>query len=269
MEWIILICALGIAAYLYYYKRPFFDKHKGFIEISLIIFTALFTIYQVRSSADDFNEIVDRMDSIITKAEESSKSLHNVDESLSKLPQQMDSLSNSIIAFNDVISEQREQLSSTLNGLNESIRTFKSDVDSMVERFSRKPKIRVDLSTWKDDTSRGIKTIAFVNEGTLLADITLFQMYLPTKYILEFNDKNFKKGPDYGEFSNYVFPFDPPVPLLADTTKVRKIDSIIILKNESFEIRFVVYYRASFGNDGSSENRFMFNKELSLPIRNK
>ena len=268
-EWIILLCALGIAAYLYYYKRPFFDEHKGFIEISLIIFTALFTIYQVRSSDDDFKKIVSRMDSIITKAKESSKSLHNVDSSLTNLPTQIDSFSASIDSLNKVVSSQRKQLSRTLEYFNQSILKFKSSIDSMVERFNRKPDIRIDLTTWKDDTSRGIPVIVLVNEGKLLADVNVVRVYLPTKYIIKFDETRFKKESEWGDYSIYELFLDPPEPVIADLTKPKKIEFNAILKNEDFEIRILVYYRASFGNDGSDENSFLFYKYRTLPSKRR
>ncbi|MBE0551286.1 MAG: hypothetical protein IH619_02740 [Ignavibacterium sp.] len=269
MEWIILICALGIAAYLYYYKRPLFDKHRGFIELSLIIFTALFTIYQVRSSTADFSEIVDRMDSIITKAEESSKSLHNVDSSLSNLPTQIDSFSSSINSLNNVVSSQRELLSQTLEYFNQSIWNFKGSVDSMAERFNRKPDIRIDLNTWKDDTSRAIPLIVLVNEGKLLAEINIVRVYLPTELIMKVGNTNFRKETEQDKYSVYELDLYPPEPVIADMTKPKKIDFNAILKNENFEIRILVYYRASFGNDGSDENLFRFYKNRTLPSKRR
>gem|GEM_PF-6794605 len=258
-----------IASYLFYYKRPFFDKHRGFIELSLIIFTALFTIYQVRSSTADFKEIVDRMDSIITKAEESSKPLHNVDSSLSNLPTQIDSFSASINSLNNVVSSQRELLSQTLEYFNQSIWNFKGSVDSMVERFNRRPDIRIDLTTWKDDTSRGVPIIVLVNEGKLLADVNLVRVYLPTKLILKFDGTHFKKESEFGDYSIYELYLDSPEPVIADMKKPKKINFNALLKNENFEIRILVYYRASFGNDGSDENSFVFYKNRTLPSKRR
>ena len=269
MEWVILICALGIAAYLYYYKRLIFDKHRGFIELSLIIFTALFTIYQVRSSTADFGEIVDRMDAIITKAEESSESLHNVESSLSNLPAQIDSFSASINSLNNVVSSQRELLSQTLEYFNQSIWNFKGSVDSMAERFNRKPDIRIDLTTWKDDTSRGIPVIVLVNEGKLLADVNLVRVYLPTKLIIKFDETPFRKVSELDNYSIYELYLDTPEPVIADITKPKKIDFNAILKNENFEMRILVYYRASFGNDGSNENLFRFYENRTLPSKRR
>ena len=119
---IILIVATSIVGTIFYFKkREFFREHKSFVEfwgIVLSILFALFAFLQTQSamegSTEDFREIVSKMNSIITKAEESSKSLHNVDSSLSNLPIQMDSLSKSIVSFNDVILSQREAINSNL-----------------------------------------------------------------------------------------------------------------------------------------------------------
>jgi hypothetical protein len=258
MEWIILIFALGIAAYLYYYKRPIFDKHKGFIELSLIIFTALFTIYQVSSSTDDFNEIVDRMDSIITKAEESSESLHNLDSSLSKLPPQMDALSNSIKSFDEVISSQRDLLGATLNGLNGSILTFTSSIDSMAKRLNRKPDLYIDLSNYLTDSTRVINKIIITNRGKLLADVYRMRFLVDTNFVISFSPG--REGGKYDNFVNYQYDLPSPAPIF-EVDKPTNFDYDIVLKNESLTyLKIIVYYRASFGNDGTETKIFIFEK---------
>lgn len=264
---IIFLVILGIVGtYFYYKKRSLYNKHKSIFEfwgiiipILLAFLAFLQTQSAIKSSTKDFTDIVGRMDKIITKAEESSKSLHNVDESLSKLPQQMDSLSRSIVAFNDVISSQKEQLTITLNGLNGSILDFKSTVDTLVERFNRKPDLDIDLLSYLTDTTRVVNTIVVTNKGKLLADIYMIRFMIDTSSVISVNQA---KETDHWEmFVNYQVDYLTPAPVY-EADRIAKFNCNVVLKNSNISIfRVIVFYRASFGNDGTKKVVFVFHKD--------
>lgn len=278
---IVLIVATSVTGtILYFKKRDFFLEHKSFVEfwgIVLSILFALFAFMQTQSSMEsstkDFKNIVGRMDDIISKAEESTSSLHNVDSSLSKLPQQMDSLSNSIIAFNDVISSQEEQLTRALNGLNSSILDFKGTVDAMTERFNRTPKLDVDLHTYLTDTSRVIYEIVITNRGNLLADIYRMTYKIDSSYIILITGArkidNAEKSATYQE--EYINPISifPPAPVYNATSTTKFDCNMVLTTDDNYFLRINVYYKASFGNDGISTAIFIFNKNKEQPEKLK
>ena len=274
---IILIVAVSIVGTVFYLrKREFFLEHKSLAEFWGIVLSILFALFAflqtqsaMESSAEDFKDIVSRMDSIITKAEESSKSLHNVDESLTELPQQMDSLSKSIVAFNDVISSQKEQLTITLNGLNGSILDFKSTVDAMIERFNRKPDLDIDLHTYLTDTSRVIYEIVITNRGNLLPDIYRLTYKIDSNYVISITKArkidNAERNATYQEdFQTPTSLFPPASPY--NTTSATKFDcNMILTPNDNYFLRINVYYKASFGNDGIATAFFIFSKNKEQP----
>ena len=274
---IIFLVVMGIiGTFLHYNRRSLFNKHKSIFEfwgiiipILLALLAFLQTQLAMESSTKDFGNIVGRMDDIISKAEESSKSLHNVDVSISKLPQQMDSLSKSIIAFNDVISSQKEQLTITINGLNSSILDFKSTVDAMTERFNRKPELNVDLHTYLTDTSRVIYKIVITNRGNLLADIYRMTYKIDSNYVISVTNArkidNAERNATYQEEFLTPIPLFPPAPAY-NTTSATKFDcNMILTTDDNYFLRINVYYKANFGNDGIATAIFIFNKNKEQP----
>jgi len=272
---IIFLVVKGIVGtYFYYKKRSLYNKHKSIFEfwgIIIPVLLALLAFMQtqlaMKSSTEDFGNIVGRMDNIISKAEESTTSLRNVDSSLSKLPQQMDSLSKSIVAFNDVISSQKEQLTITLNGLNSSIVDFKSTVDTMTKRFNRKPDLDVDLLTYLTDTSRVIRTVVITNRGDLLADVYRITYKIDSNYVNSFTKAERIENDE--KDATYQQEFYNPVPIYKSINTM-KFDCNMVLKNDdNYILRINVYYRASFGNDDMVSHLYYFNKNKEEPVKLK
>jgi hypothetical protein len=213
----------------------------------------------MESSTADFTNIVGRMDDIISKAEESSRSLHNVDSSLSKLPEQMDSLSKSIVSFNDVILSQRKQLTFTLNELSSSVLAFKSTVDTMIERFNRKPDLEIELLSYLTDSTRVIYTIVVTNKGKLLADVYRIRFMIDTSSVLNVTEA--VEADRYNIYVNYQVDYPSPAPVY-EADRVAKFKCNVVLKNINYSLfRVIVFYRASFGNDGTKKTLFAFHKD--------
>jgi hypothetical protein len=266
MLWILFTIVLTISWYLHYYKRKSFEKHRGFVEFGLVLFAAFFAIYQVDSSTADFNKVVGKLDSISIKAKESTDALHSVDSSLSNLPQQLDNLSLSIKSLDDVINTQRDQLSATLIGLNGSILTFKNAVDSLVKRFNRKPLHKIEIALWETDTSRVISTIAITNVGSLLSKVYTIRFQIPSACTQNFDmPKSFFES-ETNDVSYYQADYSPQSLLIQSIpNRPRKLLSNISLTKGSFEMRIIIYYEASFGNDGTSEQIFQFTDGILKP----
>jgi hypothetical protein len=270
---ILIIFLLLIGSYYYLTSREIFLKHKDFIEfwgIILSILLALLAVLQTQSSMEsstnDFNNIVNRMDNIITKAEESSESLQNVDSSLSKLPQQMDDFSKSIKSFDAVINSQRDQLNTTLNGLNISILTFKSSLDSMIERFNRRPQHNIDMVVWENDTSRIIKTIVITNLGKLKSEVYTLRLQIPKECVQKFEMYEGFLDSEIDGINYYQVNFNGQNSIIADKTKPRNLKCQIYLDKSRFDMAVIAYYDAAFGNDGSSAQIFRFRENVLRPI---
>lgn len=258
MEWLFFLVAIGISAYLYYFQRPFFDKHKGFIEFALILFTALFAIYQVKSSADDFNQIVERMNGIVTSAEESKKSLKEVEKSLAELPRQIDTFSTSIRSLNDVVSQQRDKLEKTLEDFSGSIKGFQESVDNMAKRFDRHPKLTIDVKKIEDDSIVTITSIVLTNTGTSIAEIFALRIQVEESALISFEFEGARETDKQGTFlsyqqdylNNYVVP-NQMKPTVSNC-------KILIRKGKSSRLGIYAYYTSPFGNAGDVDRIYWF-----------
>ena len=264
---IILIGATSIVGTIYYFKkREFFLEHKSFVEfwgIVLSILFALFAFLQTQSSMEsstkDFTNIVGRMDDIISKAEESSTALQNVEESLSNLPPQLNALSESINSFDDVISTQRKQMTVTLNELNSSVLAFKTTVDTMIERFNRKPDLDIELLSYLTDSTRVIYTIVVTNRGKLLADIYKIRFMIDTTFVKLVTLANKTDG--FDNYVNYQMDYISPAPVFEVDRHAKFECNIILKKIDLTFLRVIVFYRASFGNDGTKKRLFVFKRD--------
>lgn len=271
---IILIVVISIIGSVFYFKKPeFFLEHKSFIEFWGIILSILFALFaflqtqsSMESSTEDFGNIVTRMDAIISKAKESSVSLNNVDESLSKLPEQMDDFAKSIQSFDEVISSQRDQLSATLNGLNSSIVTFKSSLDSMIERFNRRPLLKIDMVVWENDTSRIIKTIVITNLGKLKSEVYTLRLQIPKECVQKFEMYDGFLASEADGINYYQVDFNDKNSIIADKTKPKNLMCEIYLDKSRIDMAVIAYYDAAFGNDGSSSQIFRFRENVLRPI---
>ena len=235
-----------------------FDKYKGFIEIVAVIFTVFFAIYQLRSSAEDFDEIVSRMEGIIRSAEESKVSLKQVEKSLTDLPDKINTFSISIDSLNTIVSKQRDQLSNTLEGFNSSIEGFQNSVDAMAERFNRQPKLKIDIRKEENDTTVYVDRIIITNLGNLLANIYMIRFQIEEEYLISFElqysrethkqDNMLSYQIDYED--QYIFPNERR-PLILDC-------KINIRKGLKSAFVVFIYYTAPFGNDGDDFAEFLF-----------
>ena len=258
MIWIIFLIVLIVLLYTYFKNRPIFEEYKNLTEFMIVIFTVFFAIYQLNSSTDDFEKLIERLEGIIQNAEESKNSLKKVQESLSDLPVQIDSFSTSIRSLNTVVSTQKDQLGKTLISFNESILGFKLSVDQMAERFNRKPDIKIALKLSNTDSSLSIHSIVLTNKGNLLAEIFTVRLHLPNKYLISFEWKESIKAQEYEEYSTYqkhftdqyVFP-DSLKPLVENC-------NIMFSVNKRIKGTVFVYYTSAFGNDGVAEQDFIW-----------
>ena len=262
MEWVILIVSLAVAAYLYYFKKEFFTKHSGFIEFAVVLFTMLFAIYQVRSSTEDFDKIVNRMEGIIKSAEESKKSLKEVENSLADLPTQIDSFSVSINLLNSVVSQQRDKLEATLNDFNSSIKGFQSSVDDMAKRFDRHPKLKIELKKVETDTNVFVSNIVITNFGDLLANMYMIRLQIEETFLDSIKWENsietMKQGPmrcfQMDLKDSYVTP-SKLKPTIIEC-------NIFLKKSRNAVLKVFVYYTSPFGNDSDAFVEYQIKKNV-------
>ncbi len=254
----VLLIILGILVititYLYFRKKAIFDQYMRLIEIIAVIFSVFFVLIQFQSSTDDFNDLIGRLEQIVGSANESKDALKSVDESLSNLPDQIDSFSSSIKSLNIIISSQKEQLKTTLTGFNESIYAFKSSVDSMVSRFNRKPNVEISLDVTDTDTSFSINAIELENQGELIAELFRLTCHFPNEGLSIIEFKNLKKNLTGNAISFYQINFLPSEPLIPAFGRPLRIEcKVIINKKFSHRIYFSAYYTSPYGNDHYAE----------------
>lgn len=271
---IIIVIVSVVGSVFYLKKRDFFIEHNAFVEFWGIVISILFALFaflqtqsSMESSTEDFANIVGRMDSIITKAEESSTSLHKLEESLSNLPPQIDSFSKSIQSLNNIVATQKEELGKTLKDFNASITHFKSSVDEMVKKFNRKPLLYLDMLVWANDTSRTITNIVINNHGSLMAEVNMVRFQIPKKNLIKFEMKDGNLTDENNGILYYQvnFPF-PHMSIIADTLKPKKLECNIIIDKDNFDIKILAYYKAEFGNDGVDDEMFYFEKDAVRPV---
>ena len=164
MIWILLILIIIVTLYLYFFKNALFEKHKGIIEFIIIIVTVFFTVEQLNSSAEDFNDLISRLEKIVGSIEESKETLKEVQSSLERLPPTIDDFSDSIDSLNFVIITQKNQLDKTLYELNYSLNTFQSSIETMNNKLNRKPRIVIEVEKKETDTTFILKKIWIENQ---------------------------------------------------------------------------------------------------------
>jgi hypothetical protein len=259
MEWLILVLGVvgvAIVFYLFLKKRKVFDKYKGLIEVCAIIFSVIFAVYQVRSSAEDFEKIVNRMEGIIESAEESKKSLKEVENSLSGLPAQIDSFSVSINLLNKVVIHQRDKLETTLNDFNSSILGFQGSVDDMAKRFDRHPKLKIDLKKTETNSSIKITHIVVTNYGDLLANVYMVRLQIEEEVLDSIKWNNSRETLKQGTLRTFQLDREN-VYITPSETKPTLFDcELILTKNPKLLLNIFVYYTSPFGNDGNASESF-------------
>lgn len=263
---ILILSFIFYGIHLYYKDKEKFNQQKNLIEYLSIFITIIFALvafYQanesIESSTDDFNNLINRFDSIIGDVNQAKISLNQVDDKLSNLPTRIDSFSNSIKSLNNIISSQKKQLSNTLTDFNKSIVSFTKSVDQMAERFNRKPELKIDYSWDSNDSSIVIDKLAVKNYGSLTAAIFMVRLRLTNKGLLKFELHNSRKTSDYENFTTYQLDYDLPNYVIPDPIKPLLIPCKIIIKPlNNFKCDVFIYYNAAFGNDGVAEGHFSF-----------
>lgn len=270
----ILLIVLAYGTIIYFRDKEKFDRQKSLIEFWSIFITIIFafvalnqTSTNIENSAKDFNNLITKLEEIIGDVQESKEVLNDVKLSLSELPTQIDSFASSINSLNNVVSSQKELLSNTLTGFNESIYAFKSSVDSMVKRFNRKPFLKVELGIVDADTISTIDKIVITNYGALSAEIKLIRLHLPTESILSFNWDNSSKDQEYEETTTYQANFTNTY-VFPDSLKpfVSRCNITLTIK-EGITIRVIVYYKSDFGNDGVVEQAYYSYYKSNKPAK--
>lgn len=253
------------AVILYFIKRKFFKEHQGIAEFSAVIISLIFTLFalnQAQSSIDqsteDFSSLIARIDTIVTNVNSATNSIDAVKLSLSDLPSRIDTFAISIDSLNAVVTTQKKQFGQALNDFSLSIEAFQKSVDDMSERFNRKPDLRVSFDDDETDSTIHIKTIVITNYGTLTAELYTVKLYVPKTSILNFEWTGSKKDQEYEDYTTYYQEFQEDY-VFADTLKHKIFRcNILLSKRKSFEFKVIVYYRANFGHDGTSDWKFVW-----------
>ena len=259
MLWFVFIVVLLIFWYWHYKRKPIYDKHKEFAEFTLVLFTVFFTIHQVQSSTDDFNNIVTRMEEILSSAEESKNSLKQVEKGLSNLPDKIEKFSNSIDSLNSTVLYQQGLLSNSLQELNNSMTAFEGTVNALNERYNRKPNIKISLGTSENDSTLIIDKIILTNNGNLTAEIKIMRVYVLTNNLISFKLYNSVLDKVQDRYSIYHLILENSYCYPTAKQRANLYDGAIILSNEfSNDIYIIVYYNAEFGNSGVVDSTFHF-----------
>ncbi|MBS4034349.1 MAG: hypothetical protein KGZ85_07800 [Ignavibacterium sp.] len=259
-EWLFFIIVVIVAAYYHYWKKPIFDKHKAYFEIVIISFTVAFAIYQVRTSAEDFNNIIDRMGKILKSAQESKESLKEVEKSISDLPDKIDAFSKSIDSFTSNVISQRDQFESVLSSFNHSLIKFQLALDSLTSRLNRKPELNIDAHIVENDSMATITKIIISNRGNIKAELSTLRFQIPEAHLINFNFKGSRETPKQGNNQSFQRDFrEQPIYPSKYGDKPIVLESDIQLKNNGkFTLYIIVYYDSPFGNDGYESKSITF-----------
>ncbi len=254
MFWFIFILLLSAVLYLFFKKKKLFEKYKGLVEFLVVIFTVFITLDQLKSSAEDFNQLITRLEKIVITAEESKQSLNQVQKSLENLPTSLDSFSVSIDSLNKVVNRQRGNLDKSISSLSQSIISFQTSVKLLNDRFNRQPKIVIGYESDETDTTFILMSISLYNEGTLTADLHRLTIHLPNSGLIKLDLKNLRLSVPLNAISIYQRDFYPREPIIATFGRPLELKcNIEIDKRKSSRIYLAAYYTSIFGEDGFAE----------------
>ena len=160
---------------------------------------------------------------------------------------------------------RERQLTLTLNELSSSVLAFKTTVDTMIERFNRKPDLDIELLSYLTDSTRAINTVVITNRGNLLADVYRIRFMTDTNFVKTVTLVN--KTDSWENYVHYQMDYLSPAPVF-EVDRPSKFECNIILKNLNLTfLRVIVFYRASFGNDGTEKRLFAFKKDQDKYIK--
>jgi len=252
--------------YLYLRKRDKFNEEKYVAEFGMIFFTALIaliTVYQanesIEKSTEDFNNLFEKIDTLIGDLSKSKETLEQVEQKLSKLPGQLDDFSQSIISLNDVMKEQKVQFLTTISSLNESIETFRITVDSLRSRFDRKPNLKIEYSHYQTDSTYVITQFVITNWGDLIAELYMLRLSLPNQITLSVKMDDLIKDREYPNFTTYQRNFLQTQIIPASRLKPLIVECTIVFKKhlvKEFSFTLSAYYKAELGNSGFRDIQF-------------
>lgn len=258
---IVVLTVITISSFwIYIGKREFFKRHKGIAEFLAVMISLIFTLLalqQAQSSVDqstsDFNQLISKIDTIVTNVGTATNSVDSVKASLAGLPEHIDEFASTIESLNFSLSGQKETIETTLNNLSKSVKDFQLSVDAMTERYNRKPKLVLDFRPIIEDSIFIIPKFALKNEGSMEAELSSISIQIPTRNIVDFEIEGFEMEQYGPEIKKFYIRYDDFL-MVADPVKPLRIDGKMKFRlKPNFEIAIIVYYKASFGNGGTAE----------------
>lgn len=235
----ILLVVLGLAilsfagygGYLYKKKKERFVELKSIIEFVSFFLTAIFalvTVYQtgqsIKSSQEDSENLIKKIDNVITSANNAKDILDTVSSKLAPLPSQLNKFSKSISTLNSVVESQQKRFVDNISNLEGSVgsltsnlkdyrnyindyssqlKTIVSQTDSQLKiwkdqqelvkkDYERKPFLSLVLSKkCESDSSVTAHELILINSGNIIAQIYGVVVSIPKDYVLP--KKNFEE----------------------------------------------------------------------------
>lgn len=300
MLWLVILAFVVLSGfliyggYLYYYKKEKFSEQKSiieFISIFLSIFFAIFTIYQtsesIKSSQEDSSNLIKKIDTVISSANNAKDILDSVSLKLAPLPNQLNDFSNSINTLNSVIESQQNKLVDNINKLESGIgklttsikdyRNYINDYSLQLKQivaqtdtqlklwreqqeivrkdYERKPILSMLLgSTITKDSTYNVTELILKNDGNIVANIYGIIISIHKDYILpKGNFNEWKMIKQEGLFNQYLFRQEKILsfPIASNSRRSLKLElkDYPILKLNNI-ILYEIFYESRF-NDGS------------------
>ncbi|GEM_PF-5859361 len=225
---LLLLGFLCYGLYLYKYKKNRFAEQKSIIEFTSIfisIFFAVLTVYQtsesIKSSQEDSTNLIKKIDTIITSANNAKSILDSVSSKLAPLPSQLSEFSKSVSTLNTVIKSQQKRfvdnisnLEGSVGGLTSSLKDYRGyindysgqlknivtqtesqlkiwkDQQELVKKeYDRRPILYLTINEKSEnDSTVNLESVNIVNDGNIKADIYSVVIMIPQKYEIKIDN---------------------------------------------------------------------------------